>query len=108
MLFVLAFLLERPHRNFFVENYVVLSMILHANISVVRTNAGIGFKIKLTRRNRIAFFIVRNFYSIKYNNGSVSVKCDFESIPLRSWFPCDGQWFGKCVEHTGRMIFIFT
>src|SRR5580704_3939332 len=93
--------------DFLEEYYVIVAVILQADVAVLRARSTFGLKLKLLWRNRIALGEIGDLYTVQHDNRVRAVQSNFHGVPFRSRFAGSRQWLGERVEHPGNVILVF-
>src|SRR5271167_270947 len=94
-------------RDFFEEYYVIIAMILQADVAILRARSALRLEVEFLGGYGIALSEISHLHPVQNDNGVRAIQGNFHGVPLRSGLAGTRQWLGERVEHTGDVIFIF-
>src|SRR5216117_1982384 len=106
-LFPYTTLFRSLYCDFFEENYVFVTVILQAEISLIGPGPTLGLEIEFLRRHWIALGVFGDLHAIEYDGCLRAIQGNFHGVPLWTGLARSGQRLGQRIQGPGHVVFVF-
>src|SRR5207245_8090444 len=93
--------------DFFEENYVCVTVILQAEISLIGPRSTLWLKIEFLRRHWIALGVFGDLHAIEYDGCRRAIQGNFHGVPLGTRLARSGQRLGQRIQSSSHVVFVF-
>ncbi len=98
---------QRFYRDFLEEDYVVIAVVLQANVAVGWPWAALRFEIEFLFGHGLALGVVGDFDVVDCDNRARAIERDLHGVPLGAGFARFSKRFSERIKSAGDVVFVF-